>query len=55
MEDVRLGEGLSAVVNRFTPFTSELDWRVAYWAIRGDIGHKSFNRLMTIPNIHSSY
>ena len=51
MEDVGLGEGSSAAVNRFTPFASELDWRVACWAIQDGIGHKSFDRLMAIPGV----
>ncbi|KAG1834650.1 hypothetical protein F4604DRAFT_1944865 [Suillus subluteus] len=51
MEDVVIGEGSSAAVNRFAPFASELDWRVACWAIQDGIGHKSFDRLMAIPGV----
>ncbi|KAG1766583.1 hypothetical protein EDD22DRAFT_950509 [Suillus occidentalis] len=51
MEDVELRKGLSAAVNKFAPFTSELDWRVACWAIQDGIEHKSFDRLMTISGV----
>jgi hypothetical protein len=37
--------------NRFAPFASELDWRVASWAVQDDIGHKSFDRLLSIPGV----
>ncbi|KAJ8579868.1 hypothetical protein M405DRAFT_892879 [Rhizopogon salebrosus TDB-379] len=39
----------SSSYNTFAPFASELDWRVAHWAVSEGIGHKSFNRLMDIP------
>ena len=35
----------------FAPFASELDWRVASWAINDGIGHKSFDRLLSIPGV----
>lgn len=35
--------------NPFAPFSSELDWRVAAWAVKDGIGHKSFDRLLAIP------
>jgi hypothetical protein len=41
-------EGMS---NQFAPFASELDWRIASWAIKDGIGHKSFDRLMSIPGV----
>ncbi|EGO04440.1 hypothetical protein SERLA73DRAFT_148950 [Serpula lacrymans var. lacrymans S7.3] len=37
--------------NIFAPFASELDWRVACWAIQDGIGHISFDTLMTIPGV----
>ncbi|KAG1898416.1 uncharacterized protein F5891DRAFT_955433 [Suillus fuscotomentosus] len=51
MEDVGLGEGSSAAVNRFAHFASELDWRVACWVIQDGIGYKSFDSLMAIPGV----
>jgi hypothetical protein len=39
---------------RFTPFASELDWRVARWAVQEGVGHKSFDRLMAIPGVSGS-
>jgi len=44
----------SSSYNAFAPFASELDWRVAHWAVSEGIGHKSFNRLMEIPEVHLS-
>jgi hypothetical protein len=38
-------------VNRFSPFASELDWQIGRWAIQDGIGHKSFDRLMSIPGV----
>ncbi|KAG1845829.1 hypothetical protein F4604DRAFT_1595367 [Suillus subluteus] len=36
---------------KFALFNSELDWRIARWAIQDGIGHKSFDRLMAIPGV----
>jgi hypothetical protein len=36
---------------RFHPFTSELDWRIAYWAIKDGPGHNAFDRLLAIPGV----
>jgi len=38
-------------VNLFAPFASEMDWRVARWAVQEGIGHGSFDRLMSIPGV----
>src|SRR6267154_1953883 len=40
---------------KFVPFASELDWCIANWAIRDGIGHKSFNRLMSIPGVSDAH
>jgi hypothetical protein len=37
--------------DKFSPFASELDWRIAKWAVQEGIGHKSFDRLMSIPGV----
>lgn len=37
--------------NSFFPFTSELDWRVAQWAVKDGPGHNAFNRLLDIPGV----
>jgi len=37
--------------NLFFPFTSELDWRVAQWAVKDGPGHNAFNRLLEIPGV----
>lgn len=37
--------------NPFFPFASELDWRVARWAVKDGPGHNAFNRLLEIPGV----
>ena len=36
---------------KWKPFASELDWRVAMWAVREDVGQNSLNRLLSIPGV----
>lgn len=33
----------------FDPFKSELDWKVAEWFIKEDVGQSAFNRFLQIP------
>ncbi|KDQ58820.1 hypothetical protein JAAARDRAFT_94675, partial [Jaapia argillacea MUCL 33604] len=35
----------------FMPFASELDWRIAQWAIQESPGKGSFDRLLAIPGV----
>lgn len=37
--------------NQFAPFSSELDWRVAHWAVKDGPGHNAFNRFLEIPGV----
>ena len=37
--------------NPYAPFASELDWRIAHWAVKDGIGHKSFDRFLSIPGV----
>jgi hypothetical protein len=37
----------------FFPFASELDWRVAQWAVKDGPGHNAFNRLLEIPGVNN--
>lgn len=37
--------------NPFAPFSSELDWRVAQWAVKDGPGDNAFNRLLEIPGV----
>ncbi|RDB30888.1 hypothetical protein Hypma_004899 [Hypsizygus marmoreus] len=37
--------------NSYAPFASELDWRVAQWAIKDSPGHAAFDRLLDIPGV----
>lgn len=45
--DVQMAEG----DRTFSPFSSELDWRVAQWAIKDGPGHNAFDRLLEIPGV----
>lgn len=36
---------------KFLPFTSELDWKIAQWAVKDGPGHNAFNRLLKIPGV----
>ena len=37
--------------SKWKPFASELDWQVAMWVIREDVGQNSLNRLLSIPGV----
>lgn len=37
--------------DRWKPFASELDWRVACWAVKEGVGYKSLDRLLSIPGV----
>ena len=37
--------------NQFAPFSSEMDWRVAHWAVKDGPGHNAFNRFLEIPGV----
>ena len=54
-EDVSMGGGDDSNGepddNKWAPFASELDWRVARWAVQEGVGHRSFDRLMAIPGV----
>ena len=36
---------------QWRPFASELDWKVAMWAVREDVGQNSLNRFLSIPGV----
>ena len=38
-------------VNPYAPFDSELNWRIARWIIKDNVGHKSLDRLLAIPGV----
>ncbi|TEB25366.1 hypothetical protein FA13DRAFT_1756601 [Coprinellus micaceus] len=44
-------EGDADKDNPYAPFTSELDWRVAQWAVKEKVGHSAFDRLLDIPGV----
>ena len=37
--------------NPFIPFSSELDWKVAQWAVKDGPGHNAFDQLLAIPGV----
>jgi hypothetical protein len=41
--------------NPYTPFTSELDWRIARWAVKNNPGHKVFDQLLSIPRVSLAF
>jgi len=48
--DIAMGDD-SMTKTPFFPFNSELDWKVAEWAIKDGPGHKAFDRLLSIPGV----
>ena len=48
-----VGEGVRDPGERWKPFASELDWRVAMWAVREDVGQNALNRFLSIPGVRS--
>jgi hypothetical protein len=41
--------------NIYAPFASEMDWRIADWVVKDNIGHNSLNRLLGIPGVSVFY
>ncbi|EGO30571.1 hypothetical protein SERLADRAFT_404683 [Serpula lacrymans var. lacrymans S7.9] len=37
--------------NRWAPFSTELDWKFAHWALQEGVGQKSLERLLAIPEL----
>lgn len=52
--DAAMDDGASSE-QQFSPFASELDWRVASWAVQEGIGHKCLNQLLAIPGVSSLF
>lgn len=50
LEDIPM-DGSTEPVNIYSPFASEMDWRVAEWVVKEDVGHNSFNRFLQIPGV----
>ncbi|KAJ8507713.1 hypothetical protein ONZ45_g9944 [Pleurotus djamor] len=38
---------------KYSPFASEMEWKLAEWFIEEDIGHGSFKRLLKIPDLQN--
>lgn len=51
--DVTMDGSSSAAENLYAPFASEMDWHIAEWVVKDNIGHNSFNRLLQIPGVCS--
>lgn len=39
--------------SKFFPFSSELDWKVAQWAVKDGPGHNALDRLLEVPGVRS--
>lgn len=37
--------------NPYAPFASEVDWRVAQWAVKETVGQSAFDRFLEIPGV----
>jgi hypothetical protein len=37
--------------NLYAPFASELDWKIANWMVKENLGHGAFDRLLEIPGV----
>ncbi|PPQ85135.1 hypothetical protein CVT25_004249, partial [Psilocybe cyanescens] len=44
-------ENTTIGASKFFPFASELDWKVAQWAVMDGPGHNAFDRLLAIPGV----
>lgn len=49
------GEAETDSEELYFPFVSRLDWKIAHWVIKEDIGHNALNRLLAIPEVRSFY
>ena len=45
--------GIDQDSNPYMPFASELDWRIAQWAVKDGPGQNAFDRLLKIPGVCS--
>lgn len=52
--DVPMDGSSSPPGNVYAPFASEMDWRVAEWVVKDNIGHNSFDRFLQIPGVSCS-
>lgn len=51
--DVEMGDVDENAPNPYAPFASELDWKVARWAVKDSPGHNALNRLLEIPGVRN--
>ena len=49
--DIEMGDTTENNLNAFSPFSSELDWRIAEWAIKEKVGNSAIDRLLEIPGV----
>ncbi|KAE9387634.1 hypothetical protein BT96DRAFT_960358 [Gymnopus androsaceus JB14] len=49
--DVPMDGSSSPPRNIYAPFASEMDWRVAEWVVKNNVGHNSFDRFLQIPGV----
>ncbi|PPQ91224.1 hypothetical protein CVT25_001188 [Psilocybe cyanescens] len=48
-------ENTTIGASKFFPFASELNWKVAQWAVMDGPGHNAFDRLLAIPGVSIIY
>ena len=41
----------AAFSNKYAPFASETDWRIAQWAVLDGVGHNSLDRELAMPGV----
>lgn len=49
--DIPMDGSSTSPVNFYAPFALEMDWRVAEWVVKDNIGHNSFDHLLQIPGV----
>lgn len=49
--DIDDNENPQSPPSKYFPFSSELDWMIARWAIKDGPGHNAFDRLLEIPGV----
>jgi hypothetical protein len=49
--DFNMESSENANAHIYSPFASELDWKIAQWAVKDQIGKNSLDRLLLIPGV----
>lgn len=54
-EDGDTAMGSDSDDQRFRPFNSELDWKIAQWAVKDSASHAAFDRFLEIPGVRCQH